>query len=109
PSSLIFFITAAPPTSPLFPYTTLFRSKRRWRPAPQRGPLRGGSAAAATASAPAPAGPIPFPPSSRVPGPPRPCSCLPGSRARTRSEEHTSELPSLTKLLFPLLLGKKKT
>src|SRR5262249_58799377 len=31
-----------------------------------------------------------------------------GVRRRRRSEEHTSELPSLTKILFRLLLLKKK-
>src|SRR5438046_7339757 len=73
-----------PPRSTLFPYTTLFRSR-----AP-----RGGR-----------------PPARRPPHPPRR-----GPRARRaspracagRSEEHTSELQSLTNLVCRLLLEKKK-
>src|SRR5438093_9109990 len=67
-----------PPRSTLFPYTTLFRSC----PCPGRSPRR------------APDGP----PSS---GSPRRCP-------RSRSEEHTSELQSLTNLVCRLLLEKKK-
>src|SRR5262249_56503527 len=62
-----------PPRSTLFPYTTLFRSRRS--PAPPAWPrARRGSAA----------------------------------RASARSEEHTSELQSLTNLVCRLLLEKKK-
>src|SRR2546425_7676331 len=72
-----------PPRSTLFPYTTLFRSRRRrcrWRicsrpPPPLRPPLR-------------------HRPPLRV-------------RPR-RSEEHTSELQSLAYLVCRLLLEKKK-
>src|SRR5438046_4695743 len=72
-----------PPTSTLFPYTTLFRSKRAQRcagvacggPVPARGPVQV-------------RGPVPAP--------------------HTRSEEHTSELQSLTNLVCRLLLEKKK-
>src|SRR5205809_4327125 len=82
-----------PPSSPLFPYTTLFRSRRRTcsptisRAAPTRlGPSR-----------------------------PRECSS-PVRTARTsrplsdhaRSEEHTSELQSRLHLVCRLLLEKKK-
>src|SRR5258706_10257437 len=76
-----------PPRSTLFPYTTLFRSRRRGNRIPQRV-----------------------------------CEWNPrsdanrGRRARTlrrfasdrRSEEHTSELQSLTNLVCRLLLEKKK-
>src|SRR5258706_9568187 len=72
-----------PPRSTLFPYTTLFRSAagRRWsHPGPVAPPGWPGLPAAA---APGPAGP-------------------------GRSEEHTSELQSLTNLVCRLLLEKKK-
>src|SRR3712207_8102120 len=68
-----------PPRSTLFPYTTLFRSRR----APRRS--RAGSAR---------------PPSAR-----RRRGCRP--RARRRSEEHTSELQSRQYLVCRLLLEKK--
>src|SRR5438045_6618671 len=74
-----------PPTSTLFPYTTLFRSfacRRRYPRArsPPPGQPRHGAA---------------VPPRSR--------------RARCeRSEEHTSELQSLRHLVCRLLLEKKK-
>src|SRR2546425_8879853 len=81
-----------PPRSTLFPYTTLFRSRRRaddpgptWKAAPGR------------RTSPAPRG-------RRVP---RSSS----RRARPlppRSEEHTSELQSLAYLVCRLLLEKKK-
>src|SRR5438046_4079377 len=83
----------ARPTPTLFPYTTLFRSE---------GGLRGDRSRA-------------------DPGLPcRGCARLPrrrrarcrGHRARggrQRSEEHTSELQSLTNLVCRLLLEKKKT
>src|SRR5438046_8023672 len=68
-----------PPRSTLFPYTTLFRS--------DKGP-----------------GNITFNPiPSPAPGPGS--TALPG--ARGRSEEHTSELQSLTNLVCRLLLEKK--
>src|SRR5438093_2893394 len=69
-----------PPRSTLFPYTTLFRS-RRWC-----------SAGCPRTSSPA----------SR-----RSNSAGPGGRTRARSEEHTSELQSLTNLVCRLLLEKK--
>src|SRR5258706_2245139 len=68
-----------PPRSTLFPYTTLFRSPPAAR-APQRH---------------SPGAPTPPPPESRR-----------GSVGR--SEEHTSELQSLTNLVCRLLLEKKK-
>src|SRR5262245_6104298 len=79
----VFLLLRRPPTSTLFPYTTLFRScstasRRCWTrrafPAPQR------SARSSRASSP---------------------TCR-------RSEEHTSELQSLRHLVCRLLLEKKK-
>src|SRR5262249_62397067 len=74
-----FLMLRHPPRSPLFPYTTLFRSRngapRRGRIATGAEPLRLGRHAAAL---------------------------------RLRSEEHTSELQSLTNLVCRLLLEKKK-
>src|SRR5947199_7592825 len=80
-----------PPSSTLFPYTTLFRS-----PAPEQGvPGRHGPAReAASASGPAVSRP------SRRAGP--------DADAASRSEEHTSELQSLRHLVCRLLLEKKK-
>src|SRR5262249_61481107 len=77
--ALLFLIIRPPPRSPLFPYTTLFRSDDRAARAaglPQRRPRVSRSAA--------------------------------GERLTRRSEEHTSELQSLTNLVCRLLLEKKK-
>src|SRR5437016_7184047 len=71
-----------PPRSTLFPYTTLFRSGRR-----------------------------PFRPSIRWWGRETSTSISPSGccgAILTRSEEHTSELQSLTNLVCRLLLEKKK-
>src|SRR5258706_9774561 len=75
-----------PPRSTLFPYTTLFRSRhrRRARSRRARGP--------ASRARPSARAEFPFP---RALG--------------LRSEEHTSELQSLTNLVCRLLLEKKKT
>src|SRR2546422_3136628 len=69
-----------PPRSTLFPYTTLFRSRRR-RPA--RASRRGGAGAALRGAA-------------------------QQGGAAPRSEEHTSELQSRLHLVCRLLLEKKK-
>src|SRR5205814_9486898 len=98
-----FFMIPPPPRPPLFPYTTLFRS--RWPASPPRNP----------ASDPCLPNP-PTPSASWSVGAPRIC----GSFAETvtssesrweswRSEEHTSELQSLRHLVCRLLLEKKKT
>src|SRR2546430_9620286 len=76
-----------PPRSTLFPYTTLFRSVRamalsifeEWRLARDAVSFRSWLAQGA-----------------------------PSDDARRRSEEHTSELQSQSKLVCPLLLEKKK-
>src|SRR5438046_5204008 len=73
-----FLLLRRPPRSTLFPYTTLFRPRHARR---------------ATAADP------------RVR---RHRDGQPARRAATRSEEHTSELQSLTNLVCRLLLEKKK-
>src|SRR2546430_7626914 len=78
-----------PPRSTLFPYTTLFRSRRRRK---HRGP-----APPSPASAPRPVRSCLL---SRIPS-------QRGQRSR-RSEEHTSELQSQSNLVCRLLLEKKK-
>src|SRR6478609_6799576 len=76
--TFFFLIIRQPPRSTLFPYTTLFRSRR--------------CTAAATP-------PARSPHCGRLDRPPPP---------RPRSEEHTSELQSLAYLVCRLLLEKKK-
>src|SRR2546428_6869118 len=78
-----------PPRSPLFPYTTLFRSR------PPAAARAGGSCGVA-AAAPLPALPVGRRPHRR---------CVAGG---ARSEEHTSELQSRSELGCRLLLEKKK-
>src|SRR5207248_11704990 len=91
PFSFFFLILPRPPTSTLFPYTTLFRSSL---PAPARSPARSHGCVHC----------------AKPPG----GSCharRPRSRARCagpRSEEHTSELQSPYDLVCRLLLEKKK-
>src|SRR5262249_62290065 len=81
-SCVVFLRTRRPPCSPLFPYTTLFRSHDG-----ARRPAHAGPDGARIAVA------------RRDRGP---------ERVRARSEEHTSELQSLTNLVCRLLLEKKK-
>src|SRR5256885_6891359 len=73
-----FLMIRRPPRSTLFPYTTLFRSRR----------ARGGRTRAAESGA-------HLRPRARI-------------RHRLRSEEHTSELQSPCNLVCRLLLEKKK-
>src|SRR5437016_9871715 len=75
-----------PPRSTLFPYTTLFRSIRLVPALSRRSAFASFSSRSAC-------------PRSRRGSPRKP----------TRSEEHTSELQSLTNLVCRLLLEKKKT
>src|SRR5258706_10477876 len=72
-----------PPRSTLFPYTTLFRSSQAVAQKPPLGSRKLGCAWACTTGR----------------------SCAPKF---SRSEEHTSELQSLTNLVCRLLLEKKK-
>src|SRR5205085_11699710 len=93
---LFFFIIRRHPTSPLFPYTTLFRSSSPTRPAATapRTRRRGSTARRCAAN--------------------RQCSpaatsCRRAGRKSARSEEHTSEPQSQSNLVCRLLLEKKKT
>src|SRR5690606_42104302 len=93
-TSLLFFsMLRRPPSSTLFPYTTLFRS------VPPRRPAHALDGAA----------PLGRP---GRPGPRRPAAPLPAAPprppVRPRSEEHTSELQSRENLVCRLLLEKKK-
>src|SRR5262249_60850648 len=83
-STYFFFssINRPPPRSTLFPYTTLFRSE----PNPRRTGCQ----------------------EIRLPASPAAARAASGSRRCRRSEEHTSELQSLTNLVCRLLLEKKK-
>src|SRR5688572_32495778 len=79
-----------PPTSTLFPYTTLFRSNLMGAASPA--PVMSGSGVRARAAAPPP-----------PPPPPPPLAVT----VQKRSEEHTSELQSQSNLVCRLLLEKK--
>src|SRR2546430_3107021 len=91
-----------PPRSTLFPYTTLFRSHRHASPAvagQRRHPVEHQERAAAVGL---------YRESEPLPGA---CGRVPRKLlggARTRSEEHTSELQSQSNLVCRLLLEKKK-
>src|SRR5262249_58597509 len=93
PSLFFFLMLRRPPRSTLFPYTTLFRSFEDDERllAGRRGVNRQDPRQADPRQA-----------RSARPGP---CGDL---RLRERSEEHTSELQSLTNLVCRLLLEKKK-
>src|SRR5258705_8271099 len=89
-----------PPRSTLFPYTTLFRSPRGSHGKPgARSPASASPRATSSAR-------------GRSSTARSRCSATASSGARCpwrdRSEEHTSELPSLRHLVFRLLLEKKK-
>src|SRR5205823_13162999 len=92
-SFLFFLMIPPPPTSTLFPYTTLFRSPRTNSPMPQSARTR-------------PACRSEYPGNSRSDSPALPPRQCPP--AAPRSEEHTSELQSLAYLVCRLLLEKKK-
>src|SRR5262249_56391847 len=104
-SSFCFFMTACPPSSTLFPYTTLFRSswpffERGWASVVNRSLnmftlIALGVGTAYVYSVVATVAPGLFPASFRSHG------------GEERSEEHTSELQSLTNLVCRLLLDKK--
>src|SRR5262249_61749713 len=81
------------PTSPLFPYTTLFRS------APGRQVFPSGTITYVPLSQALSIPTLAYPPKGVAPWP---------NSFRWRSEEHTSELQSLTNLVCRLLLEKKK-
>src|SRR5438874_12213696 len=79
-NQVLFLMTRPPPSSTLFPYTTLFRSSRKSRRAPR--------------------------PELRQRGGWAP-SCRLRQRRHDRSEEHTFELQSRRDLVCRLLLEKK--
>src|SRR2546426_9258152 len=95
-----------PPRSTLFPYTTLFRSRRfdrggpgdRWHPHRRTGARlpAAGSAAERRQYA------------HRLAGGVQEEKTLPSTGREARSEEHTSELQSPCNLVCRLLLEKKK-
>src|SRR5262249_61751181 len=99
-SFFFFLMIPRPPRSTLFPYTTLFRSSRSKRastvPSGQRVTF--------------------FAPGRFQPVDATPCGGIDGEKPMvkkkwdrlSRSEEHTSELQSLTNLVCRLLLEKKK-
>src|SRR5689334_23747388 len=93
-----FVMVLRAPRSTLFPYTTLFRSQARGRSrkSPTRISLRGTDWAFTTCSRPPS---TPTTPSSRF--------ARRSFGARSRSEEHTSELQSQFHLVCRLLLEKK--
>src|SRR5262245_65296657 len=88
---LIFSSSLLPPLSPLYPYTTLFRSYIR--------------------SATRPTGFTRWSGTRTASGSPRPAwtRASASGKPTARSEEHTSELQSLRHLVCRLLLEKKKT
>src|SRR5438093_8620360 len=86
-----------PPRSTLFPYTTLFRSNSTNAEGEGEGEAPDGGA---------PAGLDPCRASCGMEA--GGSGSVPGARRSWRSEEHTSELQSLTNLVCRLLLEKKK-
>src|SRR3712207_8181274 len=93
-----FLMIRRPPRSTLFPYTTLFRSRRPADPDPAARPQRA-------------AGPADHPERRHDRHPRRGPGAAAHVRRRPgqRSEEHTSELQSRQYLVCRLLLEKKKT
>src|SRR5256884_3492972 len=88
-----------PPRSTLFPYTTLFRSRRVPPPVSERGRAARGRRA------------VPHEPQGNAVRAAAPHGGAPGGGApdrEARSEEHTSELQSRLHLVCRLLLVKKK-
>src|SRR5207253_9907409 len=97
--SLFFFMTPHPPSSTLFPYTTLFRSSLTRNHMATR--LSRGSMLQSGREV------VDFPHVAGISHSPR--SLLGGLQCcRRRSEEHTSELQSRGHLVCRLLLEKKK-
>src|SRR5205807_10145866 len=100
-SSSVFFLSLPrPPTSTLFPYTTLFRSRCR-RPYRSLPPLSKGPPCPIFAKEPRPR-------MLRKLNRRRSAGVAEWQTQRTRSEEHTSELQSPCNLVCRLLLEKKK-
>src|SRR5207244_13356034 len=97
-SDIFLFMLPRPPTSTLFPYTTLFRSRRRGLPRQARADPRQPD--------------LPSLPDGRwpvvLPGGRQPVLLGQALQGARRSEEHTSELQSPDHLVCRLLLEKKK-
>src|SRR5690606_39587637 len=93
-----------PPRSTLFPYTTLFRSRRRHRRVGVAVPQLAGEA-----GQPRPGAEHLHLAAAGTGGGVREPQQRVGVRAHRRSEEHTSELQSRENLVCRLLLEKKKT
>src|SRR5262249_62120055 len=96
-----------PPTSTLFPYTTLFRSQGRGSRHPVNFGVRRHDCALGAAAR--RGGAILTRKTPRRAEALRPKRCHALCVTHKRSEEHTSELQSLTNLVCRLLLEKKKT
>src|SRR3712207_8687612 len=90
-----------PPRSTLFPYTTLFRSRRRRQPPLRRARLAARARDVGRGGA--------HPPLSDQGARRAAVHLPPVLRSLHRSEEHTSELQSRQYLVCRLLLEKKKT
>src|SRR2546427_6041279 len=101
-----FLIIRRPPRSPLFPYTTLFRSRRaarRPRGAAESDRLGGALPRGGVVAGPAPARAA----TDLAAGPGRAGRLDDGRGGDPRSEEHTSGLQSQSNLVCRLLLAKK--
>src|SRR5690606_39501928 len=101
--ALLFMLIRRPPSSTLFPYTTLFRSGRRRRP--RRGAPRDDGEPPAPRAVPVRRGARRLRPDRRLQ---LHVGMGDGTRGGDRrSEEHTSELQSRENLVCRLLLEKK--
>src|SRR5690606_41959097 len=102
---IAFFSSLLPPTSPLFPYTTLFRSLHGGEPGQHA--QAGGAAEVGADHQPAAGMPVHTGPQPQRQQQTR---CVDAGRDQPggRSEEHTSELQSRENLVCRLLLEKKK-
>src|SRR5690606_40695817 len=103
------FMLRRPPRSPLFPYTTLFRSTSPNAPTPRAGGSTSTPPRAWARWSPSRS------PSRELtglcfgkPASPSARAVFGGRQGRGRSEEHTSELQSRENLVCRLLLEKKK-
>src|SRR2546430_3747669 len=94
-----------PPRSPLFPYTTLFRSAEHARASPTAEPVTPRRRVATLRFDHEPGSISAFRPSAVAPGFVQVPSA--GRKSGGRSEEHTSELQSQSNLVCRLLLEKK--
>src|SRR5205823_7344281 len=104
---ILLIITHQPPSSTLFPYTTLFRSRCR-RSRPVRGSPRSAFRTPTAARRTLMPGGSPARRPRRARGTGSTSRCGRRRNKAHRSEEHTSELQSLAYLVCRLLLEKKK-